>query len=103
MFLIKAGTALLFCLWNVRCVYVFRLASLGNIDEHQVFMENREWETKVLQTRRLVEVGKDLWRSSGPTPLLEQGHLELVAQDHIQMAFEYLQGGRLPTTSLGRL
>ncbi|KAK4821092.1 hypothetical protein QYF61_013420 [Mycteria americana] len=39
---------------------------------------------------RMVEVGRDLQRSSGPTPLLQQGHLEPVAQDRIQMAFESL-------------
>ena len=38
----------------------------------------------------MAEVGRDLWRSSGPTPLLKQGHPEPVAQDH-----EYLQGWRL--------
>ena len=32
-------------------------------------------------------MGRDLWRSSGPTPLLKQGHLEPVAQDHVQMVF----------------
>ena len=47
------------------------------------------------QNHRMVEVGRDLWRSSGPTPVLKQGHLELVAQAHGQMAFEYLQGWRL--------
>ncbi|KAK4810954.1 hypothetical protein QYF61_013362, partial [Mycteria americana] len=31
----------------------------------------------------MVEVGRDLWRSSCPTPLLKQGHLEPVAQDHV--------------------
>ena len=40
----------------------------------------------------MVEVGRDLWRSSGLTPLLKQDHLEVVAQDHVQKAFEYLQG-----------
>ncbi|KAK4828375.1 hypothetical protein QYF61_026113 [Mycteria americana] len=30
-----------------------------------------------------------------PTPLLKQGHLEPVAQDRVQTAFEYLQGWRL--------
>ena len=34
-----------------------------------------------LQNHRVVEVGRDLWRSSVPTPLLKQGHLEPVAQD----------------------
>ena len=48
---------------------------------------------------RLVEVGQDLWTSSGPTPLLRQGHLEPVAQDRVQVAFEYLQGGRLHNLS----
>jgi len=43
----------------------------------------------------MVEVGRHLWRSAGPTPLLKQGCLELVVQDHVQTAFEYLQGGRL--------
>jgi len=36
----------------------------------------------------MVEVGRDLWRSSGPIPLLKQGHLEPVAQDCVQKAFE---------------
>ena len=36
--------------------------------------------------------GRDLWRSPCPTPLLKQGHLDLVAQDHVQMVSEYLQG-----------
>uniref|UniRef100_A0A8B9P213 CUB and sushi domain-containing protein 3 n=1 Tax=Apteryx owenii TaxID=8824 RepID=A0A8B9P213_APTOW len=43
----------------------------------------------------MVEVGRDLWRSSSPTPLLKQGHLEHVAQDCIQAGFEYLQRRRL--------
>jgi len=43
----------------------------------------------------MVEVGRDPWRSFDPTPLLRQGHLEPVAQVHVQMAFEYLQGRRL--------
>ena len=47
----------------------------------------------------MVEVGGDLWRSSGPTPLLQQSHLKPVVQDHVQMAFEYLQGGRLHNLS----
>jgi len=46
----------------------------------------------------MIEVRRDLWRFSGPTPLLQQRHLEPAAQ----MAFEYLQGGRLHT-SLGNL
>ena len=50
----------------------------------------------------MVQVGRDLWRLSGLTPLLKQGHLEPVAQDHVQMAFEYLQRWR-PPTSLGNL
>jgi len=47
------------------------------------------------QNCKTAEVGRDLWRPSRPTPLLKQGHLELAAQDRVQMAFEYLQGGRL--------
>jgi len=40
----------------------------------------------------MIEVGRDLWRSSGPIPLLKQEHLETVAQDHVQAGFEHLQG-----------
>lgn len=28
----------------------------------------------------MVEVGRDLWKSPGPRPLLKQGHLEQVVQ-----------------------
>lgn len=47
------------------------------------------------QSYKTVEVGSILWRSSGPTLLLKQGHLEPVAQDHGWAAFEYLHGWRL--------
>ena len=43
-----------------------------------------------LQNHRVVEVRRDLWRASGPTPLLKQGHPEPVAQDHVQTDFQYL-------------
>jgi len=33
--------------------------------------------------------GRDFWRSSSPNPLLRQGNLEQVAQDHVYKAFEY--------------
>jgi len=51
------------------------------------------------QNHRMVEVGRGFWRSSGPNPLLKQGHLELVAQDHPQMDFEYLQAWRIHNLS----
>lgn len=35
------------------------------------------------QNLRRVEVGRDHWRSCGPTPLLRQGHLEHVALDPV--------------------
>ena len=41
----------------------------------------------------MVEVGRDLWRSSCLIPLLKQGHLEQIAHDHVQMALEDVQGG----------
>lgn len=43
-----------------------------------------------------------LWRSSGPTPFSRQGLQQHVAQDHVQLRFEYLQRQK-PTTSLGNL
>lgn len=47
----------------------------------------------------MVEVGRDLLRPSGPVPPLKQGHIELIAQDLAQMAFEWLQGWRLNKVS----
>lgn len=44
---------------------------------------------------RMVEVWRDVWRSSCPTHLLKQGHLLPVAQNHVQSSFEYLQRWRL--------
>lgn len=41
----------------------------------------------------------DLWRSFQPTFLFKQGHLKPTAQDQVQKAFEYLQGGRLHNVS----
>ncbi|KAK4827068.1 hypothetical protein QYF61_013709 [Mycteria americana] len=51
--------------------------------------------TKKLVSHRMVEVGRDLLRSSSPIPLLKQGQLDQTAQDHVQLGFEYLQGWRL--------
>ena len=42
------------------------------------------------QNHRMVEVGKEFWRSSDPTSLLKQCSLEHNTQDCIQIAFEYL-------------
>lgn len=42
----------------------------------------------------MVEVVRDIWRSFGPRSLLKQGHLEQIAQNHVQMAFQCLQGWR---------
>lgn len=42
------------------------------------------------QNHRMVEIQRDIWRSSGPTPLLKQ-----IAQDNFQMDLEYLLGQRL--------
>ena len=42
----------------------------------------------------MVKVGKDFWRSSGPTSA-QGGHTEQVVQDHGQVTFEDLQGGIL--------
>jgi len=47
------------------------------------------------QNHKMVKVGMDLWRSSGPNHLLRQGHLELLPQERVQTALEYLQGWRL--------
>lgn len=47
----------------------------------------------------MVEVGRDVQRSSAPTSLLRQGHLDQVAQDCVHTVAEYLQGWRLHNLS----
>jgi len=42
----------------------------------------------------MAEVGRDLWRSSGPSTLFKESNLDAVVQDHVQTAFG-LQGWRL--------
>lgn len=37
----------------------------------------------IYQNHKKAEVGRNLWRASGPIPLTKQGHLELVVQDHL--------------------
>jgi len=61
----------------------------------------RLWKRKGDLNHRMAEFGRDLWRWSGPISLLKQGHPELVAQDHVQRAFEYSPGDS--TNSLGNL
>lgn len=43
----------------------------------------------------MAEIEGNFWRSSGPNPLRRQSQLEPVAQDQVQMAFEYLKVWRL--------
>lgn len=42
---------------------------------------------------------RGLWTASVPTPWLKQGHQKQVARDHIHVAFEDLQGGKLQSSS----
>lgn len=41
-----------------------------------------------IKNQRAAEIRRDLCRLSGPTPLLKQGHLKLVAWDHVQVVFD---------------
>jgi len=45
---------------------------------------------RITQNHRMVGAGRELWRSSSPTHLLKQVHLQQAAQDHVQVGFEYL-------------
>lgn len=49
-----------------------------------------KWHKDESPNHRPVEVGRYLWRSSGPILLLKQGHLKSDAQDHVRVATEYL-------------
>lgn len=45
--------------------------------------------------QRVVGIERDGYRLSGPTTLAKQGQLVPVAEDKLQMSFEYLKGVRL--------
>jgi len=47
------------------------------------------------QNHRMVGVGRDLCRSSSPTLLPKEGHLQQAAEDLVQVGLEYLQRSRL--------
>lgn len=51
---------------------------------------------------RMVEIGQDLWRSSGSTSLLRQDHLEHTAQDWVRQLLNNFKDED-STTSLGNL
>lgn len=53
------------------------------VDPHQTSVDQ-------IPLHRMCEVGTDIWRSSGPNPLFKQWHLELLAQDHIDMSLDLL-------------
>ena len=53
----------------------------------------------VTESQNVSQVGRDLQRSSGPTPLFKRGHLKHVTWDHVQTGFEYLQSRRLHNLS----
>lgn len=48
---------------------------------------------------KVAGLARNLWRSSIWIPLLRQVQLELVAQDHVLLSFECLQGWRLHNPS----
>lgn len=50
---------------------------------------------EVKQSHRMAEFGRNLWESSCPTVLHQQGQIEPVVQDQVQTAFKYLPGCRL--------
>lgn len=52
--------------------------------------ENEENERQNHRTR-MGKTGKDHWKSSSPTPLLQQSSLKQVTQDCVQTDFECLQ------------
>lgn len=60
--------------------------------------------TNISQNHSMAEVGRSLKRLPCPPPLLKQGYLEQIVQEHVQMAFEYVQCPRAEIpTSLGNI
>lgn len=67
-------------------------ASLGSMSKQSSACCSSE---KLHSHHTALQVGRDLWSSSCPSPLLEHGHPDPAAQYHIQTTPEHLQGGRL--------
>jgi len=55
------------------CLKVFLLSAENKLD--LVYVES--------QNQIIVEIGRNLQRSYGPTTLLMQGHLEMIVQHHV--------------------
>ena len=74
----------------VLCTFTQPVMTLQHIRNTFCLKVMHNYNITESQNHRMVEAERDLWRSSGPTLLLKQGHLEPAAQDHVQTAFEYL-------------
>lgn len=70
---------------------------IGNVKKTFLTIGEESWGEKGKMKKKnctephnhkMVEVGRDLWRLSGPSTLLKQSHLQLIVQDHVQTAFE---------------
>jgi len=80
--------------WDLTLVQGF---IFNNLQHH--IPENQSSNHTDTKNHRIVGVGRDLWRSSSPTPLPKHVHPEQAAQDLIQAGFEYLQRRRLHNLS----
>lgn len=59
-----------------------------------------EIDEMLSENHRMLEAARDLWRAFGPTlPTQAEPHPEMGTEVHIQTAFEYLRGGKLPVLS----
>lgn len=67
---------------------------MGGILQVLKILQFQELRSRITGSHRMAEVGRVLWRSSGPTPFSSRA-----AQGHVQMAFQYLWGWRLHDSS----
>jgi len=72
---------------------------LSELQQCILYGEDSEASFIKAQNHRTAEIAWDFCGSSGPTPLLTQGHLQPAAQDYVQTAFEYHQEWRLHNLS----
>ncbi|XP_068763577.1 centromere protein P isoform X3 [Struthio camelus] len=62
-----------------------------SLSSYAEWYEHRRCTFLHFKNHRMVEVGRDLWRSSSPTLLLKQSPLEHIAQDRIQVIDECIE------------
>lgn len=73
---------LLLCKWHGEEPYTERTFSMAELVLHYMLAQG----ALIIKNHSMTEVGRDIWRSFGPTPQLRQRHPDQGVQGHVQVA-----------------